>query len=114
MVLDADALNILAEQKTLLDLLPEGTILTPHPGEFRRLVGDWEDDFEKMEMLRSFCKKYKLHVVFKGAYSMVCNSDGDVFLILQVIQEWRLQVVAMYSLASSHHSSPKVFRLSTL
>ncbi|MEP5612520.1 MAG: NAD(P)H-hydrate dehydratase [Cyclobacteriaceae bacterium] len=79
LVLDADALNILAEDKSLLHELPKDSILTPHPGEFRRLVGEWTDDFQKLEMLRSFCVKYKLNVVLKGAYSAVCNSDGEVY-----------------------------------
>lgn len=79
LVLDADALNILSEQETLLELVLKGSILTPHPGEFKRLVGRWKDDFEKLEMLRSFSRKYQLNVVLKGAYSAVCNSDGDIF-----------------------------------
>jgi len=49
LVIDADALNIMAADKTLLDLLPEHTVLTPHPGELERLVGKWESDFDKLE-----------------------------------------------------------------
>ncbi|MEP1094476.1 MAG: NAD(P)H-hydrate dehydratase [Cyclobacteriaceae bacterium] len=79
LVLDADALNILAEDKNLLDKLPNQSILTPHPGEFKRLVGQWTNDFEKLEKLRSFCMKYKLNVVLKGAYSAVCSVSGNIF-----------------------------------
>ncbi len=79
LVLDADALNILSEDKDLLSRIPPESILTPHPGEFRRLVGEWKDDFEKLEVLRSFCMKYSVNVVLKGAYSAVCCSGGDVF-----------------------------------
>jgi hypothetical protein len=35
-------------------LIPAGSILTPHPGEFERLVGKWSDDFEKLELLKSW------------------------------------------------------------
>jgi len=78
-VIDADGINILAKKKSLLTKLPEDSILTPHVGEFRRLVGDWENDFEKLEKLRSICQKHKVNVVLKGAYSAVCNQQGDVF-----------------------------------
>ncbi len=79
LILDADAINILSDDKKLLEVLPEGTILTPHPGEFKRLVGSWSDDFEKLNMLQNFCRQYKLNVVLKGAFSVVCDTEGKVF-----------------------------------
>lgn len=79
LILDADALNILADHPDWLDELPENTILTPHPGEFKRLVGEWTDDFNKLEKLKFLCKRYKLNVVLKGANSAVCNKNGNVF-----------------------------------
>lgn len=79
MVLDADAINILSENVSLIDLLPDGSILTPHPGEFKRLVGKWDNDFHKLEMLKSFCKKHQVNVVLKGAFSAVCNTKGEIF-----------------------------------
>ncbi|MBE9490076.1 MAG: NAD(P)H-hydrate epimerase, partial [Bacteroidetes bacterium] len=41
LVIDADGINILARKKSLLELLPENTVLTPHPKELERLVGTW-------------------------------------------------------------------------
>jgi len=79
LVIDADGINILAKKKSLLKLLPKQSILTPHPGEFRRLVGEWKDDFDKLNKLSDICKKYKLNMVLKGAYSAVCNSQGEIF-----------------------------------
>lgn len=79
MVLDADALNILSQNSYLLDQIPEDSILTPHPGEFKRLVGEWDDDLEKLELLRTFCQRYQVNVVLKGAYSAVCNKEGVLF-----------------------------------
>lgn len=79
LVIDADGLNLLAKKETLLNQLPAESVLTPHPGEFKRLVGEWKNDFDKLEMLREFCKKNKVNVVLKGAYSAVCNSDGEVY-----------------------------------
>ena len=79
MVIDADAINILAENRELLDILPPESVLTPHPGEFERLVGSWSDDFEKLELLRNLCKNHKLNVVLKGAHSAVCDYHGIVY-----------------------------------
>ena len=79
LVLDADALNIISKQKELLDLLPKDTILTPHPKEFERLVGAWENDYEKLELLKSFASKYKLIVVLKGAHTIIANGEDLYF-----------------------------------
>lgn len=78
-VFDADALNILAENKTWLSFLPKGSILTPHPKEFERMVGKWSNDFEKLQMLRNFCFKYGIYVVLKGAYTCTCTPDGNCY-----------------------------------
>ena len=79
LVLDADGINILAAKRDLLELLPEGSILTPHPGEFKRLVGAWENDYQKLDFLKAFCAKYRLNVVLKGAHSAVCDVEGKVY-----------------------------------
>ena len=79
LVLDADVINILSTEKEILEMLPRESILTPHPGEFKRLVGEWKDDFEKLEKLKSLCSGHKLNVVLKGAQSAVCSSEGQVY-----------------------------------
>ncbi|MEQ9231327.1 MAG: NAD(P)H-hydrate dehydratase [Cyclobacteriaceae bacterium] len=78
MVIDADAINILAENPDWIQYIPAESILTPHPGEFERLVGTWGNDFQRLDLLREFCSKNKLNVVLKGAYSAVCNSAGNI------------------------------------
>ncbi len=78
LVIDADGINILSKNQELLTLLPEGTILTPHPGELRRLVGPWKNDFHKLELLRALCSRYQINVVLKGAFSAVVLADGSV------------------------------------
>lgn len=78
MVLDADAINILSENPKLIGLLPKGSILTPHPGEFKRMVGEWSDDFDKLKLLKTFCQENQLHMVLKGAFSAICNSRGII------------------------------------
>ena len=78
LVIDADGLNILSKKKSLLKLVPKESILTPHPGELKRLVCDWKDDFDKLSKLQAFCTKHKVNVVLKGAYSTVCDSEGII------------------------------------
>ena len=78
LIVDADAINILSENKSLLKLLPENSVLTPHPKEFERLVGKWKDDFEKLDKLLTLSKKYKLVVVLKGAYTVIAF-QGELF-----------------------------------
>jgi len=75
LVIDADALNILAENTEFLKLLPQFSILTPHPGELERLIGAWKDDFDKIAKAKAFVKTYKLVLVIKGANSMIVFQD---------------------------------------
>jgi len=79
LVLDADALNILSENMDMLDLLPENTILTPHPKEFERLVGKWKDSWSGLCLQRDFSSEYKVIVVLKGAYTSISLPNGDVW-----------------------------------
>ena len=79
LILDADALNILAENKTWLNFLPANCILTPHPKEFERLTEKHADDFDRLKALQLFSLKYKCIVILKGAHSAVAMPDGNVF-----------------------------------
>ena len=76
MLIDADGINILAENKNLWKLLPEKSILTPHPGELKRLLGDWEDDFDKLEKAKRFSLEYKVILVIKGAYTITIADEN--------------------------------------
>ena len=75
LVVDADAINILSKHKDLLKLLPEQSVLTPHPGELKRLIGNWKDDFEKLGMVKDFTEKYNVIVVIKGAHTITVYKD---------------------------------------
>ncbi|WP_303317565.1 NAD(P)H-hydrate dehydratase [Flavivirga abyssicola] len=70
LVIDADGINMLSKKKALLKLLPEQTILTPHPKELERLIGTWKDDFDKLKKVKAFSKKYACIVIIKGANSI--------------------------------------------
>lgn len=75
MVIDADGLNMLSKEKQLLSLLPENSVLTPHPKELQRLIGTWKDDFEKLEKATKFTKKHKVILVIKGAFTFTISGD---------------------------------------
>ena len=79
LVLDADALNILSENPKWLEKLPENSILTPHPGEFKRLVGVTGNSFESIQKQIQFSKKYKVIMVVKGAFTSVSTPGGKLY-----------------------------------
>jgi len=79
LIIDADALNILSENPEWYSLLPENTILTPHPKEFERLAGPSVNSFERLQIQLQFSAKYKVIVVCKGAHSCITFPDGQVF-----------------------------------
>jgi NAD(P)H-hydrate epimerase len=78
-VIDADALNILSKDKTLLRLIPEGSILTPHPKEFDRLAGDSENAYDRLQKAIQLSEKLKVYLVLKGAYTAVCTPEKQCF-----------------------------------
>ncbi len=79
LVLDADALNILSENKTWLSFLPSDSILTPHPKEFERLVGKWTSDEERLELQQNFSLKHNVYLVLKGANTSITTPLGNTF-----------------------------------
>ena len=79
MVIDADALNILAEYKELLELIPEGSVITPHPKEFERLAGTWNNDYERLTKQLEFSEQHKCVVVLKGAYTSIAFDNHVYF-----------------------------------
>ena len=74
-VIDADALNLISENKELLKVIPKKSILTPHPGELKRLIGTWKNDYEKLEKTKHFSKKHEVVVVIKGANTITVYGD---------------------------------------
>lgn len=79
LVLDADALNLLAENKTWLSFLPANTILTPHPGEFDRLFGKHSSGFDRWETQKEMAIRYKIIIILKGAYTCTVDALGNSF-----------------------------------
>ena len=76
MVLDADALNIIADNKELLHKLPFGSILTPHAKEFKRLFGENTTSMISVDNARLQAARYKLNIVLKGHHTAIVNPEG--------------------------------------
>lgn len=95
MVLDADALNIIASHPEMYGLVPEGSVLTPHIGELRRLLqafrphkaagepfhsnaDPWRDEQDKTEKVKKLASRLRSVIVVKGAHTMVCTPSGNL------------------------------------
>ncbi len=78
-ILDADALNLMGEHKELLKLLHGKCILTPHMKEFERLAGKSENDFDRLNKLSNFAKSFGVHVILKGANSVIATPQGQLY-----------------------------------
>ncbi len=80
MVLDADALNILSSAPSLLDYIPNGSVITPHMGEFARLADGFSNFSEALEKAKMMSRKYALCIVLKGACTVVLSPSGECFV----------------------------------
>lgn len=78
-VIDADAINILARNKELVGAIPPGSILTPHPKEFERLFGKSDNEFEAITIALEQSKKMSVIIILKGHYTFVALPDGRGF-----------------------------------
>lgn len=78
-VIDADALNLLASNHDLIARIPPRSILTPHPKEFDRLAGASASGYERLMKARSFAAEHKVCVVLKGAYTAICTAEGNIY-----------------------------------
>jgi len=77
MVLDADALNILGDEREHLYNLPLGSIITPHPGEMDRLVGRSQSSYLRLQKARELAREAQVCIVLKGAYTAVIDTIGQ-------------------------------------
>lgn len=80
MVLDADAINLIAASEKLKgQLYQKELIFTPHPKEFERLVGKVKNDYDRLQHLREFCMEYGCYVVLKGGHTAIGTPEGKVY-----------------------------------
>jgi NAD(P)H-hydrate epimerase len=79
LIIDADGLNLLAQQTHLLSKLPENTILTPHVREFDRLFGNHDSHYARFLTATIMAKEYQIMLVLKGAYTQIYMPTGEVY-----------------------------------
>ena len=81
-VIDADGINSLAGHTKILQNLKPPVILTPHPGEMARLVDSTAKNIQKDRVgcARDFAERFNVHVVLKGARTIIAHPDGSVFI----------------------------------
>jgi NAD(P)H-hydrate epimerase len=82
MVVDADGLNLIAGATDILKRRGAAMILTPHPGEMARLSGRSVAQIQgdRIEAAREFACRHEVHLVLKGARTVIAHPDGSVFV----------------------------------
>ena len=80
-VFDADALNIMALEPGMLQKIPAGSILTPHPKEFDRLAGEPADEFERIDRALAMSQQFNCIVVLKGHHTLIAHNGRGWFNI---------------------------------
>lgn len=81
-VIDADGLNLLDGETDKLKKLKSPVVLTPHPGEMSRLTGMSVSQIQKNRVAcaRKFATEFNVHLVLKGAGTVIAHPDGRVFI----------------------------------
>jgi NAD(P)H-hydrate epimerase len=83
LVLDADALNILAKIENWWELIPPYTVITPHPGEMARLCGISVADVQanRWELALQKAKEWRVIVLLKGAHTTIATPEGNLYIL---------------------------------
>jgi NAD(P)H-hydrate epimerase len=81
-LLDADALNCVASDPEVLKSLSFPVVITPHPGEFARMIKTSVKEVveKKLELAPEFAKKYGVYVVLKGYRTIIATPDKKIFI----------------------------------
>ncbi len=80
MVIDADALNLISSDNNLKYNIPPKSILTPHPAEFERLIGEHcASGYERLQHARQFAQKFDLYILLKGAFTAIVTPERTVY-----------------------------------
>ncbi len=79
LVIDADAINLLAQHMELLQAIPRQSVLTPHPKEFDRLFGTHENSYARHEAQKALAKQHQIYILLKGTHSCLATPDGECY-----------------------------------
>lgn len=78
-LLDADALNCIAQRPTMLNHLPVLSIITPHAGEFDRIFGPQQSAETRLLKAVEMAHYYNIIIVLKGHYTAMVRPDGKIY-----------------------------------
>jgi len=78
-VIDADAITLLAADQKLLSKIPAGSILTPHETEFDRLMGAQKNRFDRIAAALALSQQYPIIIILKGHYSLIAFEGKGMF-----------------------------------
>jgi len=79
MVMDADALNMLASNPDLWAQVPKGSVLTPHVKEFDRLFGEHKNWWQRLETGRQRAKEHSVYIALKNDYTITITPDENFY-----------------------------------
>ncbi|HEX7692433.1 MAG TPA: NAD(P)H-hydrate dehydratase [Sediminibacterium sp.] len=79
LVIDADGITLLSQNRELYPLLSERIVLTPHAGEFDRMTHAHASVWERVHTQIRFSRQYQVTVLLKGRYTSVTSPDGKIF-----------------------------------
>ena len=79
LVIDADALNIIAKNPAHLHSIPKNSIITPHPKEFERLFGKTENSFERLNLARRKAQELQIYIVLKDHHTQVVSPENNIY-----------------------------------
>jgi NAD(P)H-hydrate epimerase len=77
-LVDADAITLLSQNKELINILPKNTVITPHPKEFDRLFGEHENLEKRIETSLKKAKELQIIIVLKGHETYIISKDEMV------------------------------------
>lgn len=81
MVIDADALNCIAQRPSMLDHIPQMSVITPHAGEFDRLFGSHSSHEARLKRAIDKAAYYNIIILLKGYYTTVVRPDGKIYFL---------------------------------
>lgn len=82
-VLDSIAIDIISEHRSLLDIIPEGSILLLNSRQKKELLDLQFSDLEYIEAAKQLTSRRNLTIVLKGAYTAICRGSGNVYFNLK-------------------------------
>ncbi|MDD4055975.1 MAG: NAD(P)H-hydrate dehydratase, partial [Bacteroides sp.] len=77
--LDADALNFIGRNKNSIKNIPYDTILTPHPKELDRIIGNCTNSYSRLSQATDLAQATRSYIVLKGAYTTIITPDGNCY-----------------------------------